>query len=424
MLHSFKSLKAVKLIPMLLAVFYFTASKAQADCNCQIPSHNPCFTIPVIIHIVHDPMDSEGVGTNLSCSQICSQMQVLKEDFGKTNLDIVNVIPEFTALAADTEVEFDLRMVLRTPDAPCGPPNISLTDRAVCLSPEPVGTEDYLHIWVVKSQNVGLACPIEAEFHPKTHCARDANSACVDDSQGLHDGVFIGYKRFGRGNTFDLGPNSHLGRVATHEIGHWLGIPHPGDSNGPNGNQDCIYDTPCQEDATPDIVNGNVYIYNPVGVACPTASLVNAQNFMQPSVGDQYNLMFTKGQKDVMFSTIYRLRDGFRHTKAFINCKSRAIDAHNRLYGAEPHQEPIPHNFQIQMDFISGSLQIFNQTGISNESYRIEIRNFYGVLQIQGQFMGSLSGVYNTQSWSKGVYLAIIYDNQGAIVFSDQFIIQ
>src|SRR5690606_5714153 len=64
------------------------------------------------------------------------------------------------------------------------------------------------------------------------------------------DGVVVNYISFGRGTAFNLSSRFNLGRTATHEVGHWLGLLHiwGDDSNNSNkcSGSDLVANTPNQ----------------------------------------------------------------------------------------------------------------------------------------------------------------------------------
>ena len=72
----------------------------------------PVYTIPVVFHILH-----EGGPENISDAQIHDQMRILNEDYRKLNVDISAVVPSFTAIAADCEIQF--RLAQKDPSGNC-----------------------------------------------------------------------------------------------------------------------------------------------------------------------------------------------------------------------------------------------------------------------------------------------------------------
>lgn len=198
-------------------------------------------TIPVVVHIVYRTL-----AENISDAQVQSQIAVLNADFRKKNANIGTVPPEFAPFAADVELEFCLAAV-----APDGKPTNGITRRATshnqigrALAPNglprvcyaSLGGEDawdatrYLNIWVA---NLGEDVLGYATF-PGTVAPAE-------------DGVFIDPRFFGKiGSAAQSSPH-HLGRTATHEIGHFFDLYHLWGEDGDEcADDDGVGDTPPQ----------------------------------------------------------------------------------------------------------------------------------------------------------------------------------
>jgi PKD repeat protein len=189
-------------------------------------------TIPVVVHVVYNT-----AAQNISYDQIQSQINVLNRDFRRLNTDTGNTPIPFKPVSADPMVQFCLAQ--RDPN---GNPSLGVTrtlttvttfglDNAVKYNA--TGGHDawdrdrYLNIWVC---NLGGGLLGYATFP-------GGNPAV--------DGVVIGYLYFGTIGTAT--PPYHLGRTATHEIGHWLSLYHIwGDDNGACWGTDYCDDTPNQ----------------------------------------------------------------------------------------------------------------------------------------------------------------------------------
>ncbi|MEJ0032621.1 MAG: M43 family zinc metalloprotease [Bacteroidota bacterium] len=138
--------------------------------------------------------------------------------------------------------------------------------------------EDYLNIWVT---NLGGGFLGYAHFPITTLQGTDP------PYDAATDGVVIHYKAFGSSadGSFSLLPQYNLGRTATHEVGHYLGLLHVfGDFSG-CGTTDYVDDTPVQSDRT---------------FTCPTGPLTQCthhvmyQNFLDYTDDACMNL-FTRG---------------------------------------------------------------------------------------------------------------------------------
>ena len=69
------------------------------------PNHSEktIITIPVVVHVVWKTNTQ-----NISDAQIQSQIDVLNEDFRRTNIDAINTPTVWQGIAADSEIEFCL----------------------------------------------------------------------------------------------------------------------------------------------------------------------------------------------------------------------------------------------------------------------------------------------------------------------------
>ena len=186
-------------------------------------------TIPVVVHVVYNT-----VAENISDAQVQSQIDVLNEDFRRTNEDAANTPSDFVGVAADTEIQFCLASV-----APDGSATNGITRTETTVST--FGTNDdmkfdasggkdawpadqYLNIWVCDLGNSLLGY---AQF--------PGGSAATD-------GVVCNYLAFGRG-PYTLFTDFALGRTTTHEVGHWLNLRHIW-GDGPCSFDDFVDDTP------------------------------------------------------------------------------------------------------------------------------------------------------------------------------------
>ena len=209
-------------------------------------SSRDVITIPVIVHVIHNG-EIPGMGTNLSQQQIQSQIDVLNEDFRRlAGTPGFNNHPD----GADVELEFCLATIdpdgnplievgidrLNRLDSGWSAPPYSGSYINTDIKPATYWDPDkYLNIWTAELTGNTLGY---AQF---------PNASGLSDLSAVYggaetDGVVIRAISFGR--TGNVVAPYHLGRTATHEIGHWLGLRHICGDGG------CFVDDFCSD--TPD----------------------------------------------------------------------------------------------------------------------------------------------------------------------------
>ena len=249
------------------AIEVFTRQKINDNQNNRVDG--AVITIPVVVHVIYNNSSE-----NISNAQIQSQIDVLNEDFRRTNSDANTIWQQ----AADTQIEFCLSKV-----DPNGNSSIGITRKASSRTSwgtndamkkssqggvDPWDTSQYLNIWVC---NIGGGILGYAQF--------PGGSAATD-------GVVNSPQYFGRTGTATAPFN--LGRTATHEVGHFLNLRHIWGDGG-CGIDDFVSDTP-ESDAS----NGGCATTH---VSCGSLDMV--QNYMDYSNDSCMNL-FTQGQKSRM----------------------------------------------------------------------------------------------------------------------------
>lgn len=256
-------------------------------------------TIPVVVHCVY-----KNATEQITMNDVLSQIDSLNKDFRYLNADKVQIPAPFQLVAADCEIEF----CLANKD-PQGNPTTGLTMTQTTVSSfstnddikatatggiDPWPTDKYLNLWV---GDLGGGLLGYAQF-PGGPVATD--------------GVVVGYYCFGSQNP-NLTSAYNLGRTATHEIGHWLGLRHVwGDDGGACSGSDNIADTPNQGGEN----------YGCVGF--PNISCSNGpdgdmfMNYMDYS-DDNCLQLFTLGQKAVMIDVLNTSRANLNPSAA-VNC--------------------------------------------------------------------------------------------------------
>jgi PKD repeat protein len=235
------------------------------------------YIIPVVFHIIHDDGPE-----NISNEQVQDAIRILNNDFNKLNTDWPNVRPAFLDLVADVGIEFKLAQY--DPQGNCtngitrtrsdytydGDNNMS----GLIQWPR----NRYMNIWVGASAN---------------GAAGYTNYPWVLNNQPQRDGIVVKHDYVGSIGTSSVGRS----RVLTHEVGHWLNLPHCwGNSNEPGLEENCSMDDGV--DDTPLTVGWTSCILS--GSSCGSP-LDNVENYMEYSYCAK---MFTLGQGERMIAAL------------------------------------------------------------------------------------------------------------------------
>ncbi len=242
------------------------------------------YTIPVVVHVLYNTS-----AQNISDAQIQSQLEVLNRDFRRLNTDASNTLSQFQSIAADSEINFCLASV-----DPDGNSTNGITRTYTNLTSfsydnkvkytsqggkDAWHRESYLNIWVCNLSNL-------------------LGYAQFPGGNAATDGVVVNFMAFGTIGT--ASSPFHLGRTATHEVGHWLNLRHIwGDGN-------CSYDDGVAD--TPPATAAN-YGCPLSRVSCNSLDMV--QNYMDYT-NDACMNVFTLGQKSRMRAQL--APGGFRHS--------------------------------------------------------------------------------------------------------------
>jgi hypothetical protein len=233
--------------------------EAQKQKNLNSKTEATTYTIPVVIHIIHngDAVNtiSSHTSENISDAQAASQITVLNQDFRR-----MTGTRGYGTTGYNRGVDCQINFVLAQQD-PYGVfttgiehLNMLETDWTTAkieeiLKPDTQWDPNrYLNIWTVKFSSatnlLGYAqFPSNSNLGGLYTNGGDANT----------DGVVINYITFGtraeNDGSFELNKNYNLGRTTTHEVGHYLGLRHIwGDDDLCTGNNsdsgDYASDTP------------------------------------------------------------------------------------------------------------------------------------------------------------------------------------
>lgn len=248
--------------------------------------------IPVVVHVVYNNGPE-----NVSEARIRSQIDVLNEDFRMMNADTGDTRSVFKSLMGDAQIEFCLATrdpngcytngITRTYTTTGSfDPNLNFVKSNATGGEDPWPSDEYLNMWICD-----LISPIggQGEF-PWI-------------GTPLTDGIQLDYFYFGTIGGTD--PSNTLGRTATHEVGHWLGLYH-------NFQDGCVGVSAAtcatMGDRVCDTPPQSVPLYNcPVSpntcAEVPTDNPDMYENFMDYT-DDDCKSLFTQGQVNRMQAVI------------------------------------------------------------------------------------------------------------------------
>ncbi|PWN63038.1 zinc metalloprotease [Chryseobacterium phosphatilyticum] len=237
--------------------------------------------IPVIVNVIY-----RTAAENVSDARIAEQIDVLNADYAGTNSDVSKIPTEFQGVkAGDVKVKFRLVNTIRKSTTKTEWRSTSTTTnknmkRASTGGIDATNPTNYFNIWIVGTM--------------PSPTGEILGYATFPESAGTwEDGVVLGSRFVGK-----TGASSpfNLGRTATHEVGHYLGLRHIwGDANC---GDDLIADTPTQ--TTNNVGKPTYPLYN---TCYGVKRSVMFMNYMDYSDDDTL-YMFTAGQKTKMQSVV------------------------------------------------------------------------------------------------------------------------
>ena len=269
-------------------------------------------TVAIVVHVINNPNNTND--PYVSDGAIYSMIDILNEDFTRTNADATDTRAIFTGVADDAEINFCLALVDPNGAATTGIVRVSTTEDYYDVNTEademkfadgaPVtsgtgttgsgdpawDTNTYLNIWIANITNGAGSGTAGYAYLPIS-------------AGGAHDGLVL---------DADIGIGIVYGqpsRTATHEIGHYFGLLHTwGDGTMTCANDDGHADTPESSDNNMSVSN------------CSPTTPPNSCNAGAPGdLPDQYENymsyascqnMFSADQTNFMNGTL----DGVRST--------------------------------------------------------------------------------------------------------------
>jgi hypothetical protein len=200
------------------------------------------YTIPVIVHVIHSG-GAIGVGDNVSQAQVQDQINILNADYAGTGLNYTQCPVAFQPVLANTNIQWCLAVsdptggVLAQPGIDRVPatsipgaspvPGGGYTTTFIDGTIKPAtiwNPTKYCNIWILQLQSGLLGY---ATFPAGTSLAGIGGGGTATT-----DGVVVGHNYFGSVGSASASAPYNLGRTASHELGHWLGLRHVwGDGN-------------------------------------------------------------------------------------------------------------------------------------------------------------------------------------------------
>jgi len=237
--------------------------------------------IPVVFNVIYNTSTQ-----NISDARIAEQIAVLNADYGATNTDINKIPAAFQPVAAgNVKISFKLVATNRKQYTKTGwRSDLEEMKKSTTGGINATDPTKNLNIWVVNSI-------LDENNQPGT-----LGYAYYPESAGLwYDGLVIGYQYIGKtGATAPF----NLGRTVTHEVGHYLNLPHLWGSSNTGCQTDYSNDTPVSPGP-----NYGTPTY-PLNRVCGGVS--RSQMFMNymDYVDDKAMFMFSANQKTRMQAVV------------------------------------------------------------------------------------------------------------------------
>lgn len=253
----------------------FAGEDQNVESNSTLPV---IYKIPTVFHVIHN----YGI-ENIGKAQILDAMDILNKSFQKLNDDTGDVIPLFQPIFADCQIEF--RLATLDPSGNCTDGINYIQSELTYDADDDVKTlidwpsNHYLNIWVVSNIASGAA---GYSYYPGISASED--------------GIVIRHDYVGGIGTSN--GSNYTERSLTHEVGHWLNLPHTwGSTNTPGDPSNCALDDGVFD--TPNTAGTANFTCNINQNTC--GFIDNVQNYMDYA---SCHKMFTNGQKARMHAAL------------------------------------------------------------------------------------------------------------------------
>ncbi len=213
-------------------------SKGKGD----IPNKGTIYRIPVVFHILHN-----GGEENLSTAQIKDALFILNRDFARQNADADQVYTAFQGEPTNVEIEFVL--ATKAPNGACFS-GITRTKNALTSD----GSSGTNQVNAIVAGNDVFNGQWPGNKYLNIFVCKDIGGAAgytyLPGAQGtnMRNGIWVLQNYVGSIGTGSV----YRSRTLTHEVGHWLNLPHVwGGTNNPglptncsSNSDDGVLDTP------------------------------------------------------------------------------------------------------------------------------------------------------------------------------------
>ncbi|WP_165851379.1 M43 family zinc metalloprotease [Brumimicrobium aurantiacum] len=264
------------------------------------------YTLPVVFHIIH-----EGGPENISNEQVMNALNHMNEDYQKSNATWSFVNSQFLPIVADVEIEFKLAKLDNNGNCTNGITRTyssitnggSGTDRIAAVQAQHGNWPGNKYINIFVAKDIGGAAG---------YTYRPSNSGFTGTT--MNNGIHVLHNYVG-----SIGTSSSSGtHTLTHEVGHWLDLPHTwGGTNDPGLASNCNDDDGVAD--TPQTIGWTTCNTN--GTSC--GSLDNVENFMEYSYCSK---MFTNGQKARMHAALDNSVGGRNNVHSAANLTATGVN--------------------------------------------------------------------------------------------------
>jgi PKD repeat protein len=328
------------------------ATETQAKGKVDITGKAIIYRIPVVFHVLHN-----GGPENITKAQIDDALFILNRDYRRQNADANNVYTAFIGNPADVEVEFVY--ATKAPNGACFS-GITRTksmltfdgsDGSGQVNAIVAGNDVYNGQWPGNKYLNIFICDDIGGAAGYTYLPSNWNGT------SMKNGIWALQNYVGSFGTSSV----NTSRTLTHEVGHWLNLPHVwGGTNNPGLASNCSSNSDDGVDDTPETI-GNTFCQ----VTANTCDLDNAywgfdqvdpvENYMNYSYCSK---MFTPGQATRMRNALNSTVGGRNNIITTANLIATGADSNLYICAAD---------FTVSSDYIcAGSSVVFQDQSYNN----------------------------------------------------------